>query len=709
MKSMTMAAGTTMTISQGANTVTVGSGGWTQAAGTFTGGSGTISVAGATSVTAGTFTATSTTTTFTGDVTLSNGVFTHNSGTVVFNGSAADQAVNLGTNVLNVVTVNTSAGKKVNLGSQLTAAGTLTINAGSTLACLNNAITTAGNVVNSGTVTIGGTGSWICNGATTFSGNLIPFQALTVNNGSSATLSVSESVAGATTVNGTLTVGGGATLTNTGTVTVSGTGTLSGTGTVSGAVATANLATISPAGAGIGTLTFSGVSPLTAAATTTLAIDILNNTADLLRFTAASGTVALGNIKLALTTTTPSGTLTILTYTSGSVTGAFSSITGMPAGYTVIYGATAVTIAPLVITARETEDNNHNGHIDRIKMTANVLLNHDFTGLTVTVAGYTVTGYTAGGTDDVFYVNVTELGGYDTGATPGVRITVNTSLKSASTLTLLPTDGAPVTPTDKALPVLVSATWTDGGTAGVVDAGDTVALTFSETVASASMVVGDLGLPVTSDTLDTTTISNQTGTNTITFNLAGAPKMNPGGTYSSGTLGAGSASGIYLASGTHLHDLAAAPNAGWPGSAVSAVDLVSVPPDAISIEWNDTHDTVAKTWGIGTVFLGSVNASPTYTVHNLGCLNVVLAASCSNSAAWQVNPTPQVDKFVMKADATIPLDGTYELILANGATTLPTNLVIGGIRDIKLQFTTPSTTANTTQQSISVTITAALP
>ena len=228
-------------------------------------------------------------------------------------------------------------GTTATLGSNLNVDGTLTVNTISTLACGNYAITTAGDVTNSGAMTIGGSGTWTCNGSTNFTGNAIPFQALTVNASHSATLSVSSTVAGATAVNGTLTVASGVTLTNTGGLTVGAAGTLAGTGTVSGAITTVSGAAISPAGAGAeGTLTLSGTTPLSGAvATTNLAIDVNAGATDLLTFSAASGSVALGNIALALTTTSPSGAYTILSYPSGSVSGTFASVSGMPANYEV--------------------------------------------------------------------------------------------------------------------------------------------------------------------------------------------------------------------------------------------------------------------------------------------------------------------------------------------------------------------------------------
>ena len=82
-----------------------------------------------------------------------------------------------------------------------------------------------------------------------------------------------------------------------------------------------------------------------------------------------------------------------------------------------------------VIIARETVDSNANGQIDQIKITTDQNLDDDFAGLTITVSGYPVTGYTSDiANDTIFYVNLTESGSPDTGATPTVTVTANTTL-----------------------------------------------------------------------------------------------------------------------------------------------------------------------------------------------------------------------------------------------------------------------------------------
>lgn len=78
-------------LSQGTgSTLTVGSSGWTQSAGAFTGSNASISISGSTSITGGTFTSTTGSLNFIGSHVVINSptYFVHNSGTVVFNNAS---------------------------------------------------------------------------------------------------------------------------------------------------------------------------------------------------------------------------------------------------------------------------------------------------------------------------------------------------------------------------------------------------------------------------------------------------------------------------------------------------------------------------------------------------------------------------------------------------------------------------------------------
>lgn len=141
---------------------------------------------------------------------------------------------------------------------------------------------------------------------------------------------------------GTTTVSAGTLLANnssgsatgTGAVTVNSTAKLGGSGTTSGAVTIASGGTIAP-GNSIGTLN-TGALVLTG----TYACEVNGATADKI---AVTGNVDLTSSTLAITSTTPSGTLVIASYT-GTLTGTFGTVTGLPSGYAVNYNAGAKQI-----------------------------------------------------------------------------------------------------------------------------------------------------------------------------------------------------------------------------------------------------------------------------------------------------------------------------------------------------------------------------
>ena len=142
-------------------------------------------------------------------------------------------------------------------------------------------------------------------------------------------------------------------------------------------------------------------------------------------------------------------------------------------------------LAGVDITARETVDDDANGQIDRIRLTASEAVNDDFTGFTATVSGYMVSGYASGGTDydDEFFLLLSESGAPDTGATPAVQITSNSSLRDNSTGTrLVFVDQFPVTPVDNAGPVLIAASSNRSLSGGNLLAGTDLTLVFSEDI-----------------------------------------------------------------------------------------------------------------------------------------------------------------------------------------------------------------------------------
>ncbi len=137
-----------------------------------------------------------------------------------------------------------------------------------------------------------------------------------------------------------------------------------------------------------------------------------------------------------------------------------------------------------VITSRETVDADADGQIDAIRITTDKNLNDVFTGLTVSVAGYTVSGYDTGATanDNIFFVRLTESGTPDTGATPLVTVSANTSLADNATGTNNIAADTGVTSLDAAAPVLISAISDTPVSGGNLQAGTSLTLTFSEAV-----------------------------------------------------------------------------------------------------------------------------------------------------------------------------------------------------------------------------------
>jgi len=148
----------------GAPDVTITAGTWTQGTGvvtvgrnfannggTFTGGSGAIGISGTFTNAAGrTFTSTSSTLTVTGGFTNS-GTFTHNSGTLVLNGAGA-QAFNPGSSDFNNVTISNGGTTSLNINS-LTLAGELNVTGGELAAGALN-VTVNGNTSISNGVTL---------------------------------------------------------------------------------------------------------------------------------------------------------------------------------------------------------------------------------------------------------------------------------------------------------------------------------------------------------------------------------------------------------------------------------------------------------------------------------------------------------------------------------------------------------------------------
>jgi hypothetical protein len=158
-------SGYTGTITQaGSSTVTVGTAGFFQSSGTFTGGGGDIDINGNFALSAGTFTASSGTTFFGAQFASDQpgGTFNHNGGTVVFDGISVDSRAGV-TVTLNNLIVNKPNNNFFTLGGLIIVNGTLT---------LTNGVFLAGTIETRGPVVIdptfgGGGGSLNITGTST--------------------------------------------------------------------------------------------------------------------------------------------------------------------------------------------------------------------------------------------------------------------------------------------------------------------------------------------------------------------------------------------------------------------------------------------------------------------------------------------------------------------------------------------------------------
>ncbi|MBI5071359.1 hypothetical protein HZB93_00455 [Candidatus Falkowbacteria bacterium] len=161
--------------------------------------------------------------------------------------------------------------------------------------------------------------------------------------------------------------------------------------------------------------------------------------------------------------------------------GVFMSSTNDGPTDAVVLNANTQTIdsAGPVVTSRVTADADGDGQIDRIIFTTDEALNDNFT-ITLDVAVYAGEAYVTGGAanDNIFWVNFTESGSMDTGATPNTQLTVNTKLKDLYG-NVIATDGAPVASTDGAAPILIGGSYRDIDGNGAID---TLRVTWSESV-----------------------------------------------------------------------------------------------------------------------------------------------------------------------------------------------------------------------------------
>lgn len=279
-----------------------------------------------------------------------NGTTSATFGCIISDGSHKTALVKAGAGTLTLTGTNTYS------GTTTISAGTVSIGNGTT----DGSIAGSSGIANNAAV--------IFNlvGAQTYGNVISGSGTLTKSGAGTLTLSNTNTYSGATTVSsGTLLVTGSTHASSA--VTVSSGAALGGSGTVNGTLSTANGSTLNAGtgGSSIGTLTLSNVTPYTATATTTLAMEVTNATSDQLRLSGATGSVDVSAIQLALTVTTPSAyPYTLIDCPLGTLTGSFASISGVPGGspaVNVLVTAHAVVLtqiaAPTVLSPVDNSGN----------------------------------------------------------------------------------------------------------------------------------------------------------------------------------------------------------------------------------------------------------------------------------------------------------------------------------------------------------------
>jgi len=222
---------------------------------------------------------------------------------------------------------------------------------------------------------------------------------------------------------------------------------------------------------------------------TSAAILSLTSTSD----TPLAGGESVIRIRLSFTGV-PDGleTITVIPATANSV----FDLAGNPMAGAQTTGAIALIPSAITIVSRETQDSDGDGHIDQIKITTlpTQNLNDNFSGLTISVAGYTVVGYTTGAAgDNVFYVNLAEGASFDTGATPIVRVMSNdTNLQAADSHTIvMETTG--VAATDAAPPVVGVTLAAVNGSRIYVEFSEPVTVATGDITCATSTVISPIG------------------------------------------------------------------------------------------------------------------------------------------------------------------------------------------------------------------------
>jgi len=194
------------------------------------------------------------------------------------------------------------------------------------------------------------------------------------------------------------------------------------------------------------------------------------------------------------------------------------------------------------------KDQDKDGRIDAVTLVFDeAIKDSTFIASEWTFSGNAGTGLASGTVDDntMTVLYATDDLPVDTSASGAAIVFLNgTSVENLSGDKLAAI--AAITETDGVKPVAISAKYIDGDSNGV-DIGDTIDITFSETIISVSgLIVGDVTLPVSSDSLGAGPAFALNG-GLLRITLGTAPILTITGVYD-GTIGAGSSSGINIKS-----------------------------------------------------------------------------------------------------------------------------------------------------------------
>lgn len=231
-------------------------------------------------------------------------------------------------------------------------------------------------------------------------------------------------------------------------------------------------------------------------------------------FTLSGSSTFTGNILLSATdtlrfvTTDSTATDTARAY-SLAYNGSGTSLKDASGNFVANFSSSPVIdgIAPKILS-RTTLDSNGNGKIDGVRLGFSEPLAGTSSGVTVSVAGYVVAGYSVSGTG--ITANLTEALTPDTSASPLIQIQNNTTLADAVGNSV-PSEAGATAATDAVGPIITSVRF---------DGTNTLYATFSESV-SGSVTASSFVLSGATATIASVSAPSGSNTGTIVLNNSG--------------------------------------------------------------------------------------------------------------------------------------------------------------------------------------------